>query len=306
MRAEHLIAAATAILIGTSSAHAASWAITDVNVPGSSFTQTWGINNSGVIVGGDDFGGFIDTHGTFETINAPGAASTTLTGISSSGLAVGTTETDSFFYQAGTFTSYSVAGAALTTLRSISPNGRYAAGTYSTATDTIGFVYDITTATRTDITAPAGHVINVVQGVNDLGQVTGSLNGGLGLVYDLSTHTTTTYTASGDLSQYRFRAINDEGLIGGWAVTSADGGTVGIIGTPDSGFTIFDGAPDGGSTIIYGLNDVGEAIGFYTDVAGISHGFLATLAVPEPTSTASMALALLVMGARLARRRKVA
>lgn len=61
-----------AVILFGGSAQAASWNVTSVTVPGSTYTQPWGVNDSGVIVGSDDFGGFLDDHGTITTVNPPG------------------------------------------------------------------------------------------------------------------------------------------------------------------------------------------------------------------------------------------
>ena len=145
----------------------------------------------------------------------------------------------------------------------------------------------------------------MIQGVNDAGIATGSLDNGESLVYDSKTHTSTYFGNSGDLTSLRFRAINDDGLIGGWART-ADGGTVGIVGTAATGFATFD--LGGTETIVYGLNDVGQAVGFYSDAAGVDHGFIATAvsSVPEPSSTGLLLAGLLAAGGWSARRRSQA
>jgi probable HAF family extracellular repeat protein len=67
---------------------------TTIDVPGAVFTNAYGINDSGQIVGrfGDatgNFHGFLDTDGSFTTIDVPGAMMTNAYGINDSGQIVG-------------------------------------------------------------------------------------------------------------------------------------------------------------------------------------------------------------------------
>src|SRR4051795_5836147 len=77
-----------------SSANAATFSFTQIDVPGASFTQAFGINDAGQIVGTfqDSTGphGFLDTGGSFTQIDVPGASFTTANGINDAGQIVGT------------------------------------------------------------------------------------------------------------------------------------------------------------------------------------------------------------------------
>ncbi len=304
MRASRILAATAIVLASAAPAHATTYTVTPYAVPGSSSTQLWGLNDHGVLVGGDDSGGFIDDHGTITTVNLPGSPGS-VTGISNGGLAVGTDGINSFFYQGGVMTPFAVAGADDTLIRGISPNGRYIAGVFITGDEFDGFVYDNVTSTLSKIIGPAGTNVSVVQGVNDSGIAAGSLSGASGgLLFDAVNGTTRYVTDADGLTALHFRAIDNAGDLGGWAL-DADGNIVGFLGTLDGGFTTFDLGEDG--TFVYGLSNLGEAVGYYGDADGLLHGFIVNAtAVPEPSSTASMALALLVLGARFARRRQSA
>jgi hypothetical protein len=294
-----LLAATAAAVLACGAARATTWTVSTFDMPGSSETQPFGINDSGVIVGESDFGGFIDTHGSFVTVNGP-AGPGSMTGISDGGLAVGGDVIgSSFLYQGGTITPFAVPGAAGTVVRGISANGRYLTGIYTDGTSNLGYVWDRTTSTLSTMSTPAGTSVLVIQGVNDSGVATGSLDNGESLVYDSATGTSTYFTSWGSLTKLRFRAINDEGQVGGWAV-EPDGHFVGIVGSPTTGFDTID-IGGAGETIVYGLNDSGQAVGFYTDAAGLEHGFLAS-SVPEPATAALLTAAMLAMSRGLRRR----
>ena len=76
-----------------SSASAAPYTFTILDVPGASLTEAIGINNAGQVVGvlGDSSGqhGFINTGGTFTTLDVPGAGLTDANGINNAGQVVG-------------------------------------------------------------------------------------------------------------------------------------------------------------------------------------------------------------------------
>ncbi len=293
---------ALAALAACTSAAASAYTVTPYAVPGSASTRLWGLNDHGVLVGQDDNGGFIDDHGAITTVNLDGAPGF-VAGISNGGLAVGSDGTSSFFYQGGVYTPFSIAGANYTLLRGISANGRYATGVFETAGgEDDGFVFDRVTSTLSMLVPPAGNAFTAMQGVNDDGIAVGSLNVGASVMFDTAHGTTTTFTELDGLTGVRFRAIDDAGDIGGWAHSPATGIT-GFLDTAAGGLTTF--ALDSEATYVYGLNNAGEAIGFYEDPDSTDHSFVITAsAVPEPSSAASTALALLAGCALFARRRK--
>lgn len=301
------LAAMGALVLASSAASAATtYAVSPYALAGSISTRLWGLNDHGVLVGSDDNGGFIDDHGSITTV---GAAGTYIAGISNGGLAVGGDGASSFFYQAGVLTPFAVAGAEATQVRGISANGRYVTGVFTTAGGTSdGFVWDNLTSTLSDMVPPAGTQYAVVQGVDDNGVATGNVTGGLGSVlFDSTTGTTRFFTELDGLGFLRFRAIDDAGDIGGWSFDGSD--VVGFIDKPGEGAHTFDfGAAGGtGGTYIYALNNLGQAVGYDIDADGITHSFTVdTSPVPEPSSAALMAVALLAGCARLAKRRHAA
>jgi len=300
------ILAATAIALAFAApAHAASYTVTPYATPGSTFTQLWGVNDHGVLAGGDDGGGFIDDHGTITSVNLPGSPGF-VTGVSNAGTAVGSDGTSSFLYQGGVVTPFAVPGSDSTLVRGISANGRYVAGVFTTSAGAFdGFVWDSTTSTFSTIEGPGGLPVAVVQGVNDNGVAVGSLSGGNGsFLFDAAHGTTGYFTEAYGLTFLHLRAIDDAGDLGGWGL-DAQGTLVGFLGTLDTGFTTFDlGAT---STLIYGLNNAGEAVGYYDDANGGLHSFVVTTtAVPEPASTPLMLMGLGAVGLAVRRRKATA
>lgn len=301
MQLKNRAAMAAMVALACASTSASAMTVTSYAVPGSTSTELWGINDQGVLVGSYDNGGFIDDHGTITTVNLPGSPGY-VAGISNGGLAVGSDGTTSFFYKAGVLTSFAIAGEDETLLRGISSNGRYAAGVaYRDDGSSEGFVLDLASNTLSTIAPPAGRNFTAIQGVNDFGVAVGSLNGtGGSMLFDSTSGTATWFDALGGLAPVRGRAFNDAGDLGGWVI-NGDGKWVGFLDTAATGFTTFDyGSND---TVVYAVNNTGLAVGSYENDDGIDHSFVVNLtAVPEPSTTVLMALALVAIAARRSRR----
>ncbi len=117
------------------------------NVPGSSFTSAWGINNSGDIVGITGVihlnDGFLLHGNTYTLIDVPGATDTDALGINNKGQIVGvyTTGTggDGFVLTGNTFTTLHVPGSSLTVANGINDEGQIV-GTYLDGQGEHGFL----------------------------------------------------------------------------------------------------------------------------------------------------------------------
>lgn len=293
------------LLAATQAWAASAYTVVPFNVPSGASTTLSGINDSGSIVGsyaqgpdGTTLTGFVYRDGVFSTVAGPaGSVTSAVRGISNSGLMVGSFATEgvaltrqSFLFDGASYTVLSLPfgeGAA----RSISPNGRYVAG--DVFGNGAGFVHDL--ATGQTQTFGAEGLIVVAQGVNDQGQVVGSRTvavPGAGavtrpFVFDaLSGAFVENPESYPGLSEARPRAINNNGVVGGYTVSGGafirEGGEITALSFESVSFAT-----------VYAINSHGVAIGYTTFGAGpesFSQGFIAT-PVPEPAS-----LGLFVMG----------
>jgi probable HAF family extracellular repeat protein len=148
-------------LDGASQPHAflysgGSFAIIDV--PGSMFTDGYGVNNAGHIVGafndGNTYHGFIYNGGTFTTIDVPDSTYTSAFGINGAGEIVGnfytaptSAQAHGFVYSGGTFTTIDPPGSFYTEPRAINAAGQIV-GYFHDATGTHGFLATPTQANR--------------------------------------------------------------------------------------------------------------------------------------------------------------
>ncbi|TMJ09354.1 MAG: hypothetical protein E6H02_09110 [Bacillati bacterium ANGP1] len=151
--------------------------LTTIDVPGATFTQALGINNSGQIVGLyiDIAGlhGFLrQPAGTYTALNFPGAASTEAYGINTAGQVVGTYDLGGsghgFVWQGGTFTTIDVPGATGTFPHGISDTGQIV-GTYFKG-GTHGFILQGGSFTTIDY---PGARATEAYGINKTGQIVG-------------------------------------------------------------------------------------------------------------------------------------
>src|SRR5262249_42405148 len=83
-----------AAVLGLTAPALAAGSFTNIDVPGATTTEAWGINNSGVIVGdyvdgGGIFHGFVKSGDSFTPVDFPGACGTSAKGINNSGAIVG-------------------------------------------------------------------------------------------------------------------------------------------------------------------------------------------------------------------------
>jgi hypothetical protein len=279
------------------------------NRPGYTDTQPWDINDSGTIVGRSDGEGFVFTGGVFSSLVHPDATNGTyISGVANDGTLVGSYWLSDgagggafhgFIYSGGAFTPFDVPGSTGTSIRHVSSNGRYLSGTWSDESSSFGFAYDLQAVALT--TFGASDFSTIVQGVNSLGQVTGSFfrddsNGGLvvgSFVFDLTTGTRTEYFQINGLQGPRFRDINDSGVITGFVGNQA------LVGTP--GNWQFFPFPTGVSLMTgYGLNEAGTVVGYYSYPDNTTSGWISS-PVPEPGTWVLMALGLGMVARRASR-----
>jgi uncharacterized membrane protein len=130
-----------------SSGFAHDHGFTTIDVPGASFTEAFGIDPEGNIVGqysnSTGLHGFLLSDGAFTTIDVPGASFTKAFGIDPEGNIVGqysnATGLHGFLLSKGAFTTIDVPGASFTEAFGINPEGNIV-GVYSNATGTHGFL----------------------------------------------------------------------------------------------------------------------------------------------------------------------
>jgi uncharacterized membrane protein len=291
----------------------ATYVFTKVDVPGSTYTTLWGINDVGwaagnAIIAGNS-SGFVYLSGQWVPLPAPPAGiSVGGLGINNSGVVVGGASAPPYSTEQGfildlltaTYTKFFTQPGWLNTeARAISNLGLVTGYSYNPASlPTTGFIYDpsqppaqqftnigpaeISQATGID---PSTIGLIIAQGANTTGQVVGSFN-------------TTTATSSaflrqpdGTISTFRInnrfttaRGINDNGLIVGNTFQPTLG-NVAYVGD-SSGFQLL-GFPGAALTLAEGLNNLGQVSGFYQDVAGNTHGFIATPATLPTGTTAN-------------------
>jgi hypothetical protein len=308
--------AAVTLAVGMSAAQASPYAITLMDLAGSTNSTGWDINNLGVFVGsatvGVDNVGYLVSGGITTTLGGPaGAAGTSAIGISDTGTVVGSYYTISgggpqsgFIYAGGSYTTLNLPGATDTQLRGISPDGQYVTG-FATMGDgsVTSFVYDRITSTFTTIVnSPA---LTIAQGVTNTGLVVGNYRvipaggpfpaGRFAFEYDIGTSTQTDFSIPG--GDIRYRGITESDLIDGFFIDGT-GTQHGFVGSAAS-YDVFDVA-GGTLTALEGINNTGWLAGQYTDANGATHAFLAQ-PVSEPATLALIVMAL--GGLSVARRR---
>jgi probable HAF family extracellular repeat protein len=142
-----ILLAVSCLCRSLSTAHAASYTFTTLDVPGARATQAFEINDSGQIVGWFSDGtrnhGFLTDGATFTPIDVPGAMHTFAFGINTAGQIVGGfsdgTTSHGFLTDGATFTPIDVPGASQTQAFGINDSGQIV-GEFTDATGVHGFV----------------------------------------------------------------------------------------------------------------------------------------------------------------------
>lgn len=315
-------AAAAALLVSTAVASAALPAYGEPEPllrPGFAGTAPWDINNAGVIVGESDGVGFVFAGGVFTTVVHPlGSSATLLNGIADDGLLAGTYFFDNagtpssagFLLAGGSFETLVVPGATSTAVRDLSPNGRYVSGTWVAASGGVnGFVLDRATGVRTDVLADPSGLPSIVQGVNDAGLAVGSFfrrpeGGGAPVLgaftLDLATGVRTDYTLAAGLDRPRFRGVNAQGWVTGFAGVGAN---TAFVGNPVTGeWTVLRTVAAGSNSFAYGINDAGVVVGLDVTTGLTDYRGWVASPVPEPATWALWGLGLAALGAAARRR----
>jgi hypothetical protein len=222
-------------------AHAA-YQITSIDYPNVGFTEVFGINDNGVVVGFSNVAFTYDARtGVFTPVpDAPGG----VFGINDHGVMVGPTgfPEDGFVRRRdGTYTVFSKPGWDNTEPRAVSETGLVTGYAFNSGfpTTTVGFIYDPAHDTFIDILSGP---FTIAQGINVRGEVVGSAT-----------------------------------LPAGVACTGCLAGIYGWLRAPSGSLTFFQ--VNGHSTRARGITDSGLIAGFMTDpVSGHQKGFVVELA----------------------------
>jgi probable HAF family extracellular repeat protein len=155
--------------------------VTPLNVPGSTQTIAYGINNSEEVVGsavsaGTAPYGFLYSAGIFSPIAVPGATATSAQGVNSAGQVVGYFTTASgnrngFLYSDGAFQSIAVPGAISTYVRGINDTGEMCG--YISFSDGLESAFVYLNGALTILNVPGASNTEAF-GINDAGEVVGA------------------------------------------------------------------------------------------------------------------------------------
>ena len=299
--------------------------ITTFDYPAAAETFGGGINDAGTVTGGyvppsgPAIPSFLLSNGTYSVFSVTGSVLFTSDfAINNSGQSVGDYQTTSGALHgfirsaAGVITTFNYPGKSGTTGAYGINNAGLVVGTYGVGTSTPGgFLKN--GSTYTAIKDPQNTSYTNVFGINDSGQIVGNY-------LDNPTNDLDGFIRSSDgtqylnfmgpappgLTQYDTYAldINNAGVVVGYTSDQAETQGVGYIRYTDGSFQTFT-VPGAAITFVSGINSYDALSGYYTDTNGVSHGFFATVAVPESGAgiLAGLGLALVVCGYRRSKRR---
>lgn len=302
-----VIGTACAAVTGTWPAQAAGYQFEIVDYPGAPQTQILGINDRGVAVG-SGFGFTNISSITFQYDSkkklitvvpaASGFSETDVLGINDSGVMVGAVtsldgSTISAFIRGkdGTFRVFRQPGWDNTQARGINNSGVVCG--FSASADNsslVGFIYD---PSRNTFTSVFPSPLTIIAGINNRGQVAGSVYLFGDAAYPGSPEGLYSFVrnADGRVTLFRVngvptraRGITDSGVVTGFLndpTTTYKGFVTKLQDSPGYQAVSISAAsllanPLGGETLALGITNRGVVSGAATDAAGNSHGFIAT------------------------------
>jgi probable HAF family extracellular repeat protein len=273
----------------------ATYVFNTVEYPGAVFTEVWGINGAGQIVGtasldNVNFFAFRYSSGTFTTL-PPTLYPIGALGINDAGVIVGsanpTPDTEqAFIFNAGSYAFFVHGGYPNTEARAISNANVVTGYSYDALGNSIGWIYNPLASTVTDIDILGSH-LTIAQGINAAGQVVGSATGMPGGAHAFLRDPGGAITLFQiGTAPTRARSINDNGVIAGWMTVG--GVNQSFVGTSGGFETLM--VAGSSSTYAEGLNNAGQVSGIYVTTSGgvdTYHGFIATPASMPTGTTAS-------------------
>jgi hypothetical protein len=261
--------------LGPLYAQSAAWSFQDIAYPGAQYTEVYGINAKGQVVGdyqtNNTFRGFLLSGSSFSTIAFPGVAYATIPlGINSQGQIVGEYQNvgsspHGFFLNGSNFSTIDFPGASSTYAGAINDASQIAGTYWLSQISYRGFIGGMS------VTFP-GALVTGILGLNNTGQA-------VGVYEDQNGHYHGFLLSGGSFSSIDFpgaqstkaTGINDKGLIVGSYATAT--GSHGFLLSGGSFDTIT--FPGSTSTEVFGINAAGQVVGRYFGSVG-QHGFVAT------------------------------
>lgn len=149
--------------------------LTSLDMPGSTTTSAWGINNLGQIVGSSSLlGAFVLSGGNYTPIAVPGATGTGVWGINNFGQIVGSYAANNvghgYVLSGGVYTTFDVPGSTLTLAFGINSVGQIVGQYQSPDGRNHGFLLSGDSYTTVD---PPGSTFTQLRGINDSGEIVG-------------------------------------------------------------------------------------------------------------------------------------
>jgi hypothetical protein len=274
---------------------AAGYNFVDIKVSGAIETDTYGINNSGVIVGAyvDSSGvqhGMILNGTSLTTIDVPNGTNTRVNGINSSGAVVGRYQNANgvgtgFMYAGGAFTDLLVPGSTFTGACAISDAGDVV-GTYVDLIGQLhGFLWNGETYTTLDVPGAAS---TAAAGINNKGQIilnTGSIGYTTQSAYVFEAPAYKKIDVPGASATYAHAINNNGDVVFTWLDSSSN--SHGALLKGSDYIQLVD--PNGRlSTRVDGINDDSTIVGRYTNLSGIQQGYMAAPAASRQSCTGNL------------------